>query len=106
MPGKCLEAGYNHVTHLTGRNRSSTMSLRSSIYGNVVENGRTYHRYKEGSECTSIMDLAVLRLTNIHSQSISCQMTRLVTPVAPKDNVPDQCTLQLEQDRLGLQLLN
>lgn len=29
------------------------MSLRSSIYGHVEENGRTYHRYKEGSESIS-----------------------------------------------------
>ncbi|RYP17564.1 hypothetical protein DL767_009994 [Monosporascus sp. MG133] len=27
---------------------SSTMSVASSIYDHVVENGRTYHRYKEG----------------------------------------------------------
>jgi len=30
--------------------KSSTISLRSSIYEFVEENGRTYHRYKEGSE--------------------------------------------------------
>ncbi|RYP77721.1 hypothetical protein DL769_003341 [Monosporascus sp. CRB-8-3] len=29
-------------------NISSTMSVASSIYDHVVENGRTYHRYKEG----------------------------------------------------------
>ncbi|RYP19993.1 hypothetical protein DL765_003042 [Monosporascus sp. GIB2] len=29
-------------------NMSSTMSVASSIYDHVVENGRTYHRYKEG----------------------------------------------------------
>jgi hypothetical protein len=28
--------------------RTSTMSARSSIYDYVEENGRTYHRYKEG----------------------------------------------------------
>ncbi|KAI1337094.1 S-adenosyl-L-methionine-dependent methyltransferase [Xylariaceae sp. FL0016] len=27
---------------------SSTMSVTSSIYDNVIENGRTYHRFKEG----------------------------------------------------------
>jgi hypothetical protein len=32
------------------RGRSSTDSLRSSIYKGVVENGRTYHCYKQGSE--------------------------------------------------------
>jgi hypothetical protein len=29
---------------------TSTISLRSSIYEHVEENGRTYHRYKSGSE--------------------------------------------------------
>lgn len=28
--------------------RSSTQSVTESIYDHVVENGRTYHRYKEG----------------------------------------------------------
>lgn len=27
---------------------SSTMSVTESIYDHIVENGRTYHRYKEG----------------------------------------------------------
>ena len=31
-------------------NRSTTTSLGSSIYDSVEENGRTYHRFKEGSE--------------------------------------------------------
>jgi hypothetical protein len=30
--------------------RTSTASLRSSIYEHVEENGRTYHRYKQGSQ--------------------------------------------------------
>ena len=30
----------------------STMSLRSSIYEFVEENGRTYHSYKQGSKCS------------------------------------------------------
>lgn len=30
--------------------RTSTASLRSSIYEHVEENGRTYHRYKQGSK--------------------------------------------------------
>ena len=30
--------------------RSSTASLRSSVFEGVQENGRTYHRYKEGSK--------------------------------------------------------
>ncbi|KAL1884193.1 hypothetical protein VTK73DRAFT_5329 [Phialemonium thermophilum] len=30
--------------------KSSTMSVRSSIYEHVEENGRTYHRYKQGSK--------------------------------------------------------
>jgi hypothetical protein len=29
--------------------RTSTMSVNSSIYTFVEENGRTYHKYKEGS---------------------------------------------------------
>jgi hypothetical protein len=28
---------------------TTTMSLNSSVYNFVEENGRTYHRYKEGS---------------------------------------------------------
>lgn len=32
--------------------RTSTQSLRSSIYTDVEENGRTYHRFKEGSKLT------------------------------------------------------
>lgn len=36
---------YNEVMY-----RSSTASLRSSIYQRVEEYGRTYHAYKEGSE--------------------------------------------------------
>ena len=30
--------------------RPSTASVRSSVYETVQENGRTYHRYKEGSK--------------------------------------------------------
>lgn len=30
--------------------QTSTMSVNSSIYQFVEENGRTYHRYKEGSK--------------------------------------------------------
>lgn len=30
--------------------RSSTMSVSSSVYHFVEENGRTHHRYKEGSK--------------------------------------------------------
>lgn len=33
-------------------NRSDTASVSSSIFEYVEENGRTYHRYKQGSECT------------------------------------------------------
>ncbi|KAF4631699.1 hypothetical protein G7Y89_g6432 [Cudoniella acicularis] len=28
--------------------QSSTMSMRSSLYESIIENGRTYHKYKEG----------------------------------------------------------
>jgi hypothetical protein len=31
--------------------RDSTMSLRSSIYEYIEENGRTYHALNSGSEC-------------------------------------------------------
>jgi hypothetical protein len=32
------------------KNSSSTVSVRSSIYDYIEENGRRYHRYKDGSE--------------------------------------------------------
>jgi hypothetical protein len=32
------------------RNSSSTVSVRSSVYDYIEENGRRYHRYKDGSE--------------------------------------------------------
>jgi hypothetical protein len=47
---------YNEVMY-----RSTTASLRSSIYQHVKEYGRTYHAYKEGSEsitttrCTALL---------------------------------------------------
>lgn len=31
-------------------NSSSTVSVRSSIYDHIEENGRRYHKYKDGSE--------------------------------------------------------
>ena len=30
--------------------RTTTVSLRSSVYDHVAEDGRTYHRYREGSK--------------------------------------------------------
>jgi hypothetical protein len=33
-----------------GCRADSTISLRSSLYEGVSENGRKYHRYREGSE--------------------------------------------------------
>ena len=41
------------------RYRSSTVSLRSSIYEPIEENGRTYHRFERGSKFPSIFIEAV-----------------------------------------------
>jgi hypothetical protein len=40
------------IAKISGRT-SSSISLRSSTSGEVEENGRTYHRYKEGSKSPS-----------------------------------------------------
>ncbi|KAJ9142395.1 S-adenosyl-L-methionine-dependent methyltransferase [Pleurostoma richardsiae] len=39
---------YSDIDSAIGSVRSSTMSINSSIYEFVEENGRTYHKYKEG----------------------------------------------------------
>ena len=38
---------------LTSLSRTTTVSLRSSIFDHVEEGGRTYHRYREGSKTFS-----------------------------------------------------
>jgi len=48
----CHCSKYKAAIELKGEskfNRTSTMSVNSSIYNYVEENGRTYHKYKEGS---------------------------------------------------------
>jgi hypothetical protein len=51
---KCMHAPisssmypYPHCTNLA---RPSTISVRSSVYAYIEENGRRYHKYKEGSK--------------------------------------------------------
>jgi len=40
---------YFEGVHRNLFDRSSTQSLRSSLFESVEENGRTYHKYKQGS---------------------------------------------------------
>ena len=47
---KAIQPKSQRKTHALCLPRSSTMSVRSSLYNYVQENGRTYHRYKEGSK--------------------------------------------------------
>jgi hypothetical protein len=54
-----------------GSFRSSTASLSSSIYEYVEENGRTYHKYKDGSKnllapCLTRALADDLRITEYH----------------------------------------
>jgi len=45
-----LQVDYDHDSALGGMTpTTSTMSVASSIYNFVEENGRTYHKYKAGS---------------------------------------------------------
>jgi len=43
----------------------STSSLRSSIYEYVEEHGRTFHKYKAGSECHSSHDCSTIRRVSV-----------------------------------------
>jgi hypothetical protein len=48
----------------------STMSLRESLYAGVDENGRKYHKYKEGSKYMVIggnMDNSVNDTNRLHT---------------------------------------
>lgn len=46
-----FSAENNDVSITDPAGRSSVASVRSTIYEHVEENGRTYHRFKEGSKC-------------------------------------------------------
>ena len=40
---------------IDGLNRSETASISSSLFEHVEENGRTYHKYKEGSKSIDLI---------------------------------------------------
>lgn len=76
--------------------QTSTMSVQSSVYNYVEENGRTYHRYKEGSTLNWISLIQQHSLTGC--QNTCYRMTRQV-PLAPTRKLLTD--LKAERDRLG-----
>jgi hypothetical protein len=62
---------------LTVDRTSSTASIASSLYEHVEENGRTYHKYNEGSMKSS-RPLGAMTVANLNKQDISYQMMKLV----------------------------
>lgn len=47
---QCRKHTQRHVLMLELHRAESTTSLRESLYAGVDENGRKYHKYKEGSK--------------------------------------------------------